>query len=579
MDTIIIAIYFVFMIGVGIAMHRLNAAPSDYFRAGGAAPWWLCGCSALMTSFSAWSFTGAAGRIYADGFAPLALYGANVVAFLVCWLWFAARYRQMRVITYVDAIVRRYGTNTGQFYVWIQLVFGIFSGAVMLNGLAVFLSVAFGLSISVTILVVGAAVTVAAIIGGAWAVLASDFVQLLIIVAVSVTSFILVLMDDRIGGLGGLFAQLPERFFNPTESTAPTIFYLWIAALLLNQVIALNNMGEASARFLPAADSRAARRAALIPAIGILVGPILWAVPALAATVFTPDLATAYPGMKTPSEAAFVASARAVLPAGFMGLLVCGMFAATMSSMDTALNRAAGLIVMNIYAPLRRFRDSDVSLVKTGKVVTCLLGILVTLGGLYFSQWRTLGLFDFVIRMTSIVVLPLAVPMFFGLFLRPLPRGIAIWSAAAGMTTSLALLFWLPADKTAALFGLDRVLTSREWTDAGYALTVFATTTISSLVIVGGFLWKRRQGLGEPEPEEFFRDIETPVLVDVDRSRAGSRIIGNCSILYGIFVASLAAMPNSPTGHLAFLGCGTFILIIGYFIRRSGRIIPKEATL
>jgi Na+/proline symporter len=577
MDTVIIIVYFIFMIVIGFSMHRLNRAPSDYFRAGGAAPWWLCGTSALMMSFSAWSFTGAAGRIHDDGFLPMLLYAANGAAFIVCSLWFAARFRQMRVITYIEGVVRRYGAGTGQFYIWVQLVFGMVSGAVMLNGLAVFLSAAFGHPTSGIIVVIGAVITASAIVGGAWAVLAMDFIQMLIIMAVSATTFILVLLDGRVGGIGGLLPRLPSHFFHPTETVSPAVLYPWIAALFFNQLFALNNIGEASSRFLTARDSKSASRAALLTAIGILVCPVMWAVPALAATVLAPDLAGLYPGMTNPSEAAYVASARAVLPAGFMGLLVCGMFSATMSSLDMALNRAAGIVVMNAYAPWRKIPPGNPSLIRSGKIATALFGVLVTVGGLYISQWRTLGLFDLVIRLTAIVVLPMAVPMFFGLWLRPLPRGVAVFSALSGILTSLGILFFVPMQGVASLLGLGREMTSREWTDAGYAITVFATILVSSAVLLAGYIIKRKSGGGEPEAGPFFNDIKTPVNPEAGEGWAGSRIIGNCSVFYGIFIMLLALAPNSRTGRVAFVVCGAFILLAGWIIRRFGASGQRDA--
>lgn len=568
MNAAIIIVYFVFMLAMGLAMRRFNNVPSDYFRAGGAAPWWLCGTSALMSSFSAWSFTGAAGRIYEDGFLPLTLYAANVVSFFICWLWFAARFRQMRVITYVDAIVRRYGAATGRFYVWVQLMFGVLSGAIMLNGLAIFLSAAFGQPMWATVIIVGAAVTVTAMIGGSWAVLAGDFIQMLIVVAISATTFVLVLMHDRIGGIGGLLARLPDRFFHPAQSIAPPVLCLWMFALLINQIIAMNNLGEASTRFLTAGDSRAARRAALIPAFGLLVGPLVWAAPALAAVILAPDLGALFPSMPRPSETAYVATARLVLPAGFMGLLVCAMFSATMSSMDAALNRAAGILVMNIYAPLRKLGAGDASLVRAGKITTALLGAVTTAGGLFISQWRTMGLFDLVIRLTAIVVLPLAVPLFFGLWLRPLPRGIAMLSAAAGIATSLLVLFWLPPSAVGAALGLAREFKPQEWTDASYAITVFATVFVSSSVMLLGWWRQRRLKRGEPGADAFFEDVRTPVTAAPAAGAAGARVIGNCTILYGAFILILAAVPNTPAGHVCYLACAALIITVGWLVRR-----------
>jgi Na+/proline symporter len=49
------------MLGTGRFFMRFSKKASDYFRGGGGMLWWVGGCSLLMTSISAWSFTGGAG--------------------------------------------------------------------------------------------------------------------------------------------------------------------------------------------------------------------------------------------------------------------------------------------------------------------------------------------------------------------------------------------------------------------------------------------------------------------------------------------------------------------------------------
>jgi hypothetical protein len=59
-DYILIGFYLVFMLAIGVVFRRMSKNTSDYFRAGGAMPWWITGTSAWIFSFNAWTFTGAA---------------------------------------------------------------------------------------------------------------------------------------------------------------------------------------------------------------------------------------------------------------------------------------------------------------------------------------------------------------------------------------------------------------------------------------------------------------------------------------------------------------------------------------
>ena len=52
-DYLVIAFYFLFMIGIGWFFRRFSKNSSEYFRGGGQMTWWLVGASAFMASFMA----------------------------------------------------------------------------------------------------------------------------------------------------------------------------------------------------------------------------------------------------------------------------------------------------------------------------------------------------------------------------------------------------------------------------------------------------------------------------------------------------------------------------------------------
>ena len=66
-DHIVIVFYFVFMVAIGFVFRHFSKNDSDYFRGGASMLWWMVGATAFMTQFSAWTFTGAASKAYADG--------------------------------------------------------------------------------------------------------------------------------------------------------------------------------------------------------------------------------------------------------------------------------------------------------------------------------------------------------------------------------------------------------------------------------------------------------------------------------------------------------------------------------
>src|SRR5208282_886692 len=120
-DYLIIGVYLVFMLAIGLVFRRMSTNTSDYFRAGGAMPWWITGASSWVAGFSAWTFTGAAGMIYETGTVVLCLYYSGVVGMVIIFSWTCLRFRRMRVVSWMEAVRLRYGKGSEQFYLWVKV--------------------------------------------------------------------------------------------------------------------------------------------------------------------------------------------------------------------------------------------------------------------------------------------------------------------------------------------------------------------------------------------------------------------------------------------------------------------------
>src|SRR6056297_3999523 len=120
-DYGVIVFYFLFMTAIGWIFRNYNKNSSDFFRGGGSMLWWLVGATAFMTQFSAWTFTGAGSKAYHDGTLILVLYWANAFGYFMNYLWSGARFRQMRVVTAMEAVRNRFGKSNEQFFTWMSL--------------------------------------------------------------------------------------------------------------------------------------------------------------------------------------------------------------------------------------------------------------------------------------------------------------------------------------------------------------------------------------------------------------------------------------------------------------------------
>ena len=252
-------------------------------------------------------------------------------------------------MTAFEAIRLRFGPGVQQFYTWVRLPISLVFGAIALNSVGVFIAAIFNLDMRVTLLLLGTVVTVVALLGGSFAVAASDFVQMLLIVTVTIVVAVLGLHQPDIGGLAGLICQAPAAHFAWSAIARPEFIALWWLALTLNQFFGNNSLAdERAGKYLMSRSDRQARLTLIIPIVGTIVTPLLWIIPPMIAAVVHPNIAALFPQLSHPEEAAFLLTAHDLLPQGMLGLLVCGIFAATLTHTDTALNQ--GVVFKTIRA-------------------------------------------------------------------------------------------------------------------------------------------------------------------------------------------------------------------------------------
>lgn len=574
-DYAVLGIYFAFMAAISWVFRRFVHNVSDYFRGGGKALWWMVGGSAFMVSFSAWTFTGAASQAYETGWPVMTIYVANSVGFLISAWYFAPRFRQLRVVTAVEAIRQRFGRTSEQMFTWLQIPLGTLQAGIWLNALGVFFSAVFGLDLHLTIVLTGLIVLFMALIGGSWAVLASDFIQVLVLMPVCLAVSLLALA--RIGGWSAFVAGLPAGHLAVGQVFSKEFLGWWCLAMLLKQINSTNNLFDAN-RYLCVKDSRHARWAALLGAGLFLFGLFIWFVPPMAARVLFPDLGTMFPALQTPSEAAFIAISRAVLPVGMMGLLVSGIFAATMSSMDSGLNKNAGIFIKNFYQPYFQPKAPDGHLLKVGKLTTAILGVIVIGAALKMSELKGLGLFLLMQRVSILVAIPIIVPLLLGLLIKHTPPWSAWTTVLVGFLCSMFISDALTPEWAARFFGATGPLdaSAREYWTQG--IQFFGNVIVGSAWFIGTKLfWSRSSAAHRAEIGTFFVKLDTPV--DFNREEGAgaandarqSRAIAWLCLAYGGFVLVLAAIPNPLLGRLAFVGCGGLVAGVGALLLRSSR--------
>ncbi|AYO20339.1 sodium/glucose cotransporter [Vibrio owensii] len=575
LNTLIVGIYFLFLIAIGWMFRTFTSTTSDYFRGGGNMLWWMVGATAFMTQFSAWTFTGAAGKAYTDGFAVATIFLANAFGYLMNYLYFAPKFRQLRVITPIDAIRMRFGRFNEQVFTWSGMPSSVISAGIWLNGLAIIASGIFGFDMTTTIWITGLVVLMMSVTGGSWAVIASDFMQMVIIMAVTVTCAVVAVVKG--GGITEIIANFPVQengsFVTGNNLNYLSIFGIWAVFIFLKQFSINNNMLNCH-RYLAAKDSKNAKKAALLACVLMTVGVLIWFTPSWFIASQGVDLSAHYPeaGSKA-GDFAYLYFVEQYMPAGMVGLLISAMFAATMSSMDSGLNRNSGIFVMNFYLPILRPNATEKELMIVSKITSTFFGIAIILIALFINSLKGLSLFDTMMYVGALIGFPMTIPAFCGFFIKRTPDWAGWGTLVVGGIVSYTVGFVITPEMIQNWFDLQP-LTGREWSDLKVAVGL-----IGHLVFTAGFFalstlfYKPLEEKRQQDVDRFFNNLATPLVSDSTEQKKldnkQRQMLGSLIAVSGVGVMAMFLLPNPFWGRMIFVFCGVIVLGVGVALMRA----------
>ena len=574
-EYITILIYFAFLIVLGTWVSKMNNSVSDFVRGGGKGTWWIVGTSVFMGGISAFTFTGNASAAFSAGPTFLVIYAANVVGFLICMVigpWF----RQTRADTWADVIRDRYGVQVEQF----KSVFGVLlsplSGGIQLYALSIFASSALEIPTVPVIFVLGGIAIAYSTAGGKWGVMATDFVQGLLMIAM--TCLLCYLSLKAVGGWGafiGYFTKpgIAEDFKFVKESGQfwqDKFTMKWIIIIFFIQLTGYINLGTAG-RFLAVKDGPSARKASLLAAVLMFFGTIIWFIPPMVARFLFEAEINAL-DVKEPATASYTYIAQRLLPNGMMGLMLAAMFAATMSTLDTSLNGTTGVIVKNIIPWIRSlFKKSPLS-EKTGirlcRLATLMLGAEIIGVACIMNKQEELALFDTMLMISAVIGVPMGLPSLLGLWIKRM--NWVMYFVILGVALVPSIYFTYDQSSNGTVWTIqDRML----WL---YAFGIFG-------FILSMPLWRFTKQTEKNRIDRFFARMHTAIDFEkeVGKESDGTqlRMIGVSSLCMSGLIILLVFIPNSLDSRLQIASVSGAIFMIGIAMLYAARRQHKHSLV
>jgi len=385
-DWMVLGAYFAAMLGVGLYFYRSgqSSTADGFTKADGVAPGWVVALSILATYVSSISFLALPGRAFAENWNAFVFSLSLPLAVWVAARWFVPYYRATGEVSAYSHLETRFGpwarVYAGVCYLLTQLAR---MGSVMFL-MALPMHLLLGWEMHWVIILTGVSVIIYTMLGGIVAVMWSDAVQAIILMAGALLCLVLLFARLPGGWSGGLdYAVSHDKFSLGSFGASLGESTFWVV-LAYGIVINLQNFGidqNYVQRYVAARSETAARRSLWVG--GLLYLPVSAVFFLIGTGLFVfystqPDL--------LPSNLQGAGNADRILPyfiltelpPGAKGLLLAAIFSAAMSTISTSLNSSATLLLTDWYQRFVRPQATEREAMRVLHLSSLVWGILGT---------------------------------------------------------------------------------------------------------------------------------------------------------------------------------------------------------
>ncbi|MEM8953906.1 MAG: hypothetical protein AAGD22_07145 [Verrucomicrobiota bacterium] len=450
LDWVVVFGYLGLTTFVGHLMRGKQASIRDFFLGGRTLPWWaVCG-SIIATEISGVTFIGVPGTLFAlDGnFTYLQWAIGSIIARIIIGVFFVRVYYEREIYSPYDYMSNRLGAGVKKLATIFFAVGSILAQSVRVLVAALPLKIVTPLPFEACIAVIGVFAIGWTLMGGMRTVIWTDVMQF-VLFAVGGTISLFWLVGHIEGGWGqflqtageaGKFQVFDFRLGFENELK----FTFWVAIIAV-PFLNLNAFGVDqlnAQRMFCCRDAQAARKAIIYSSFGqlitiamLMVGAALWVHYQL--TPPTGEVADFFndddPSLPGRADRYFPTWIVTELPPGLSGLILAGVFAAAISSLDSVL-AALSQTTLSLFF---RTEDGEIEgiserkLVSLSRLLVVMWGLLLTAFTWVMSRASNEMILPLAFGMTSYTVGPMLGMFFCALLGRGSFRGLMIGSVVA----------------------------------------------------------------------------------------------------------------------------------------------------
>ena len=485
-DLGIVLGYFAVVLVIGIWVASKTKTGEDLFLGGRSLTWGVIGLSLFASNISSSTIIGLSGAAYSTGISQSVYEWMTGIPLIIGALIFVPLYLRSKITTIPEYLGLRYDRRARVYFSFITVLFNLLVDvAAPLYAGAITLQLFFpdiGLwPMAMTLAFIAGVYTA---LGGLKAVVYTDALQaLVLIVGCSVLAF------KMFAGLNfswdTVVSAVPEGHLSivqPVDDPSLPWPGLLLGVQLLGFWYWVTNQYIVQ-RILGARDVEHARWGAMLAGFLKVLPLFIMVIPgAMAIQLF--------PGLTNP-DLVFPTAVVNVLPVGMIGLVLAGLIAAIMSSVDSTLNSASTLIVIDFIKPANP-GITEQQVAKYGRIITLVLMVLAALWAPMISQFG--GLWAYIQQMFSIVVPPVAVLFLVGVFFKRGNAAGAVWCLLLGTLWSIGTF----------------LLAQYGYWDVHYTINVGITFAVSLIAFIVASYMTAPPEDGAVDPYTYRRDLMSP---------------------------------------------------------------------
>lgn len=459
LDYAAILLYMVGTFGISIWFGRRQKSVDDFFVGGRSMPWFAVGLSIMATLFSTLTYLGAPGEMIKNGIA-LSL-GTLAVPFSICvvfflWIPFFMRLRVTSAYEYLEWRFN-YAVRAIAATLFLLLRLGWMSMVIFAASMAIDrvkgddYALLPGPDIYWWIAAVGLFAAIYTAVGGIQAMIWTDVLQCLLLLAGVLMAIVYVVFVDQTGPADWwqtAATHAPKHTSPPLFTTNVMVrnTVLWVVLGNFFWTICTHGSDQVVLqRYFSTASMSAARRSYLINVAVDFGMTILLGMAGLALLSFYLHHSDLLPEGWTAIGAAdklFPHFLGHQLPAGCAGLVMSAFICDAMQTLESGAN-AITAVVSNDFVPrLRRGGERMTSELTFARLLSLVVTLIVTANAVLVAQIAQQGgltLVDMMPKFFNMFVGPLAALFMIGMFLKHTTARSAIPAVLIGVTISI---FW-----------------------------------------------------------------------------------------------------------------------------------------